>query len=246
MHLSPFGFPAQADGITDDSLNRTATLALTSEYWTKQMLRLEVEPGVFVRHIGDNPDNVSGDQLLGVYGVAALRLPDLQKRLMVQLRKSWGFAPNKVQMHSGRKKTPDFLLFRVLPIIARFEGSWIPRLFADVFTVLNIGSALFPYKAADNTWKLKPKGNTETDSAIHAVNLLYIAMKKKPTILAKLAVWMYAKGRVRAPAEGEDGVETALTYYHSAQFLGNPEVGEVQIKMWRETKKLAGVKEFKF
>jgi hypothetical protein len=238
MHLDSNGFPVQADGVGDDTLQRVATLALRSMHWRLKMLELEVAPGVFVRQVGDNPNNVSGDQLMSVFA-AAIKLKSLQPRLRWELIKRAGFSQNTRTMHSNKAKVPDFLLLRVLPFMCRYEGSWIPRWLGDLAAFVNVGTSLIPYKFADNSLLPHRKDDTETDSAIHAVNTLFAIMETKPTWIGKLTVRMYAKYRGPAPAQGQDNIEKALNYYHSPQFLGNPEVGEEQVILWRRAKEIA-------
>lgn len=241
MNLDKDGFIVQADGNSDDTLNRVGTMALNSDEWFDKMLELEVSSGVFVRALGNSADNVSGDQLVPVFA-AAIRSPALQRRLSAQLWRRLGFSQNTRTMHSNKAKVPDLLLPRVLPFLARYEGSWIPRHLADTCALLAAMVATIPYKTHDNSIVPIKKTGDDVDQDVNMVNTLFAIMNTHPTWVGKLAVRWYAKFRSPTLGKGFDNVSSGLDWYHRAASLGNPEVGHVQTGYWASARRIAGVK----
>lgn len=232
------GLPVQRDFDAGDQLNRVGTLATMMPNWYTQLTKLRLKPGVYVRFVGANPNNVSGDQLVPVFG-AALRHDSKEFRnLVFRMFLRLGFAQNTHDTDGTFKGIPDFLLPRVIPFIAR---AYLPACMVcpfDILLVLQTLLALFPYKTMDDKFWLYRKTPDDVDQDVNLVNTLYVCNMKKSTSLSRFAALLYEENRARSFG-GEPKVDGALWWYHRAEAKGNPEIGAVQIKQWRRTLAIA-------
>lgn len=150
----------------------------------------ELRPGIYVRYPGNTEHDVSGDQLISILAAWVAQInPDRSLPLAKAIIKRWGFAQNIHDMY-GRteKKTPDFILFRALPLLWR-SNIWV-NLSRDVLMGISIFFA-FHWSA----WAL----------------LSWLFISDLPLILmavtAGLPVWEDDRGfRAREPDDVDDNV----------------------------------------
>ena len=119
MYLDEHGLPTQRDGDKNDQLQRVSMVAI-GEHMTKTHSdlgwdclvalaredRLQPSPGVYVRHVGSNPNNVSADQLISVlaYWIASGNTKQalfMLGRMMLR----FGFAQNYKDGLDGTERT---------------------------------------------------------------------------------------------------------------------------------------------
>lgn len=244
MHLDKHGLPIQSDSDPLDQLNRVGLLALSDVSWAIRLHDLSVDDGVYVRHVGGNPNNVSGDQLVPVFAANMLTAsrstakPSLRTWLFdclcKQLAKRLGFAQNTHDTTPGKTKLmPDFLLHRVLPFIARVYGWHTIVCLADTVLFLNTLVTVIDLRLRNNP--------DHVDPFVNGCATLYACNVYRPTRLSKLSARMLEAGAIET-FEGKVGgskVNGALRWYHRAASNGNPEIAEVQVAQWVETLKIA-------
>lgn len=242
MNLDTNGLPVQADGDALDQLNRVGILALSDGHWKLQMQMLEVDPpGVMVRHIGANPNNVSGDQLVPAFACTMVKRDGYFRDMVGQLLKRFGFAQNTHDTDGSRKLVPDFLLHRVIMFIARV---YAPRLapLADVVLFINTLVTVIDLRLRNDP--------DHVDPFVNAVATLYSCNVYRPTYLSKLSARMLERWSIKTLGDNDSyapyamnpissNVIGGLRWYHRAASGGNPEIGEVQVEQWNATLKIA-------
>jgi hypothetical protein len=136
MNLDKDGLPVQLDGDANDQLNRLGMIIVASyverDFSQNHYLLncfhaittfLQPSPGIYLRHRYGNQRNVSADQLLPILCVWTMGCHKIQKkRMLVSMLKRFGFAQNIVDGLNGdneKRKIPDFMLFRAMPLFAR-------------------------------------------------------------------------------------------------------------------------------
>jgi hypothetical protein len=232
MKVDELGLPIQRDFDANDQLNRVGLLSLSSERWYQQLTKLQVTPGVYRRHGKADPNNVSGDQLVPVFA-AAMRWDKREfGQLTLRMLGRFGFAQNTHDTDGTRKRLPDFLLPRVLPLITR---AYLPSVLVcpfDILLVIQVLLALVPYKTMDDNFKLHRRSPDDVDQDVNLCATLYACNLKKSTLLSRVAVRIYEENRPESLG-GSPSVEGALRWYHRSEAGGNPEVGEVQVTQWK-------------
>lgn len=232
MIVDEMGLPTQRDGDRGDQLNRVGLLALLHDRWYIQLSKLRVSPGVYRRGINLSTNTVSGDQLVPVFGAALRRDSKEFNSMVMKTILRLGFAPNTHDTDGTRKFLPDFLLPRILPFMARAYLPGVLVCLTDLTLMVQVGFALLPFKTMDNQLKPVRKTGDDVDQDVNLVATLYACNMKRPTYFSKLAAREYEKKRP-VSLGGAPNVEGALRWYHRADSGGNPEVGEVQVTMWR-------------
>lgn len=234
MIVDETGLPTQRDGDRGDQLNRVGLLALLHDRWYIQLAKLRVSPGVYRRGTNLPTNTVSGDQLVPVFGAALRRDSKEFNSMVMKTILRLGFAPNTHDTDGTRKFLPDFLLPRILPFMARAYLPGFLVCLTDLLLMVQIGFVLLPFKTMDDQLKPVRKTGDDVDQDVNLVATLYACNMKRPTFFSKLAARLYEKKRP-VTLGGAPNVEGALRWYHRSEAGGNPEVGEVQIAMWRRT-----------
>lgn len=197
-----YGLPCQDDGDRNDQLQRVGFWLVGSELLNQDLNptyimslydRLQPRPGVYVRFVGGNPDNVSCDQLMGPLCYWVLFENRLQLRLMIKaMLKRFGFAQNVVDGLNGdntKRKIPDFMLIRVLPLILRYNAftaifTWV----ADILLVLGVLFACGP------VWKdyegFKSRNPNDVDD-LNLIMTLVVCRAVRPTLFSIMACKLY-------------------------------------------------------
>jgi hypothetical protein len=213
MNLDFNGLPVQSNGDALDQLNRCGLIVCASLINNKgddlaldcsKAIRhlLQISPGVYVRCIGSNANNVSADQLIPLYCYKALGGPIKIKHLFFA-QNTHDFDPNKPGW-----KFPDFMLFRALPLWCRSNSfSWL-RYLADVYLyVLVLGDYVY----------------LKTDKEPYYINCTMLTLLTcndvKPTLLSLSAwkLWRYLR----------PNTFLYLRLYHRAESGGNPEIADM-------------------
>ncbi len=244
MNLDQDGLPIQSDGDNRDQLQRVGMIVTAGELQglngaidTVFLMSfahlfaigrdcLQISPGLFVRFIGGNPNNVSADQLISAIAAHVVSPLDRPQLLAIfgRMVKRLGFAQNTIDglNDNAGQKLPDFLFFRAMPLFVR--ASWLTWILAWVFDwyliVLVIGDWIY-FK-------------TEPDPVDINNTLLTLAVcrLRKPTLISCLAAWAWPRLRPE--------IMPALRRYHRAETGGNPEIAD----RWAKSAKLAfGVSE---
>lgn len=222
-----------------------AQLSGTNSQWSARCFQaligdLQPSPGVYVRSVGNNANNVSADQLISALSAHIINLNSAHTWLMFKacLRR-FGFAQNTkdgLNGDSSKWKLPDFMLARAMPLFSRANRLLYPlALLSDVYLViLAIGAVLDrnPDHVDDNDTIL----TLAVCSARSATPLSWLARK----IYTKLRPWNYGCVRDLSVPSGFNGevaslsvshyykpVYGALRWYHRAEAGGNPEVAEL-------------------
>jgi len=232
MKVDHHGLPVQTDGDAGDQLNRVGLLALLHDRWYIQLAKLRVSPGVYRRGTNLPTNTVSGDQLVPVFGATLRRDSKEFNTMVMKTILRLGFAPNTHDTDGTRKFLPDFLLPRILPFMARAYLPSVLVCLTDLLLMVQVGFALLPFKTMDDRFTPVRKTPDDVDQDVNLVATLYTCNMKCPTFFSKLAVLLYENKRP-VSLGGSPNVEGALRWYHRADSGGNPEVGEVQVTMWR-------------
>lgn len=250
MHLDCNDLPMQSDGDRQDQLQRVGMILVARLFqshkhvWIQILVRrnwaqLVYSRGIYVRHVGGSPHNVSCDQLLPVFGFLTiskfvnsthrLYLNDIIKKMFLRL----GFAQN-FETIEGKPKVPDFMFIRVLPFLVRYHPILYPLAF--VFDLLLIPMALascLPVWADDSI--LPRKRSLDDVDHNNLIITLLICRRYLTTPLSMLAYWLMFKvmptnyGVTKLGAK--DPVRGSLMWYHRAESGGNPEVAEMIIDL---------------
>lgn len=259
MHLDEHGLPCTLSGgklDANDQLQRCGMIVAAEEILNEKPTRPEhyyfsclkainethqVKPGIYVRHIGGDPANVSADQLIGALA-AHVALGNTKQVLWLALRclLRLGFAQNYKDGLSGedRTKIPDFMLLRALPLFTR-ASRWLYPVAAisDLLLVLAALAAVGPVWRDDKGFTKRSPDDVDDNNTILT---FAVCRFKMPTPLSYLASRIY--GRLRPWNYGcrdsqvyfDDNVYHpvygALRWYHRAENGGNPEIAE----MYRE------------
>jgi hypothetical protein len=192
-------------------------------------LRIDLQPkrGVYVRFPGANTNNVSADQLISALSCwVIMRRPWHILAMLWRMMMRLGFAQNIRDGLGGseRKKLPDFMLIRALPLFCRTHWLLYPiAILSDFLLVLAAFAAVGPVWRDDKGFTRR--GPDDVDDNVTILTLA-ACRKTMPTPLSKLACFIYAKLRpwnygTKAPG-GE--VVGALSWYHRAESGGNPEI----------------------
>lgn len=238
MNLDNDGLPMtiNPDGNVDrnDQLQRLGMIAAAEEIQGRSfpamkrdaleaMIGLHAGQGVFTRYKGGSPLDVSADQLIAA--LAALVVndeADLAWQMTKAMMQRWGFAQNVVDGLNGdftTAKTPDFMLFRAMPLVCRIRPLMYPlALIFDFYLVLlAIGAVIYAKVSPDNV----DQNNTILTFAV--------CSKKFVTPWAWLARKIIGKflppnlGRRIVP-EKHPAI-SALFWYHRRP-AGSPEIAE--------------------
>ncbi|CAB4200523.1 hypothetical protein UFOVP1351_47 [uncultured Caudovirales phage] len=269
MNIDAFGLPVQADGDNKDQLQRVGMIDLATELHSASTdlmalanqcchaltsnKYLQPMPGVYVRHVGGDPANVSADQLIPVLAAHVARRDVRQvARMAWTCVKRLGFAQNYKDGLNGteRTKIPDFMLLRALPLFARAHACLYPMaLVVDALLVLATAASVGPIFRDDKLLPTRRSPDDVDDNCI--ITTLVTCRAVMPTPLSYMASRLYA--RLRPWNYGCTGVRDfasiypdvppghflepykhspaygALRWYHRAEAGGNPEIAE----LWR-------------
>jgi hypothetical protein len=227
MNLDKDGLPIQADGDAKDQLHRIGMILIGYMVTRKpiappqNMLKmfyaltgiLQPSPGVFIRHKGSTPDDVSCDQLIGALcGLISIGARASAKAMFLQMIRRFGFAQNIVDGLNGdstTKKIPDFMLFRAMPLFCRFSSWAYP--FAIIFDAYLLALVI-----GDYIYLHTDKDPADVNNTLMTVAVCSAIM---PTPFSALAKWLWPK---LCP-----GIYQRLERYHRAEALGNPEIAEL-------------------
>ena len=259
MHLDKYGLPVQADGDANDQLQRVSMIYVAhclgaQELWDVPVAHalaelLQPSPGVFVRHVGGNPNNVSADQLIAALcAFVVVDSKTMISRMFTAMCKRLGFAQNYKDGLDGsdsKTKLPDFMLFRALPLFARVSRWLYPlAIVLDIFLIGLSLSAIGPV-LRDGSLIPRRRGPDDVDHN-NTILTLAVCSKRMPTPLSFLARKLFTKfcpwnfgceGLVERETdtaivfkEDENAyhpVYGSLRYYHRAESGGNPEIAEL-------------------
>lgn len=228
MNLDKNGLPVQANGDANDQLQRVGMIDVAATFegavprtlYTNEIAgalymhsepSLQPEPGVYIRHVGGQTNNVSADQLIAAlcshltweeHADAVIMLARCLGRL--------GFAQNyRDGLGSNKLQVPDFMLLRAAPLFAR-AASWLRPLayLADLY--------LFALVIGD--WVYLKVGKDPVD-VNNTLLTLAVCHERMPTPLSRLACWLWP--RLRKDIYG------ALARYHRKEAGGNEEIAEL-------------------
>jgi hypothetical protein len=206
------------------------------------MDRLEVRPGVFVRHPDpskwySNPATVSRDQLVPVFAYCAAYedYPRLWRLFTTTAQRGF-FAPNTTRAGAGHKpnKMPDTMLGH-LGLFIRAGGYWTMPFYPLLFltdTVDLVGTLLhqIPVHWEQTNRRLRFTEARDVDDNNTIIQHL-MAAHFKPTPISWANRQIYAFGRRLNNGNlylGENNpVMGALAWYHRAEAGGNPEIAEL-------------------
>lgn len=235
MNLDSHGLPVQSNGDANDQLNRCGLIAVAGQIdkdlprehywlWFSCIATLvgshQVKPGVYVRYVGGNANNVSADQLLPVL-CAWICLRDWSQAglMFIRMVNRLGFAQNytdgieaasnvnsvsrKIETNvekepqsglSGERwKLPDFMALRALPLFARTHWSLYPvALVADLFLVFAALASCGPVWRDDRGFTKRSPDDVDDGVLICTLATCRAIM---PTPLSWLACKLY--GRLR-------------------------------------------------
>lgn len=208
----------------------------------KIMDKLEVKPGIFVRHPDpnkwySNPDTTSRDQLVPViaYCGAYQDYPRLWRLFKATLKRGL-FAQNTKRAGDGprRWKMPDTMLAH-LDLFIRAGGYWTAPLYPLLFvtdTIDLIGTLLqqIPIHWEQTAKRLRFKEPRDVDDNNVIISHL-MAATFKPTPISWLNRQIYSLTRrtnYGNTIKGETNpVMGALVWYHRFENRGNPEMAEL-------------------
>ena len=210
MNLDSNGLPVQANGDANDQLQRCGMIAVAgllksdaSDALTQNCIDavssnelLQPKPGVYVRHIGGDPANVSADQLIAALA-AHVALGNTKQVLWIFLRcvMRLGFAQNYKDGLSGQEKIkiPDFMALRALPLFCRIHPIFYPlTIIADLSLLLASCSAVGPVWRDDRGFTKRGPDDVDDNNTILT---LAVCRYKMPTPLSWLATRIYGKLR---------------------------------------------------
>lgn len=207
------------------------------------MDKLEVEPGVFVRHPDpakwySNPQTTSRDQMVPVlaYCAAYKDYPRLWRIFKATVRRGF-FAQNILKIKNGLPdgyKIPDTMLGH-LGLFIRAGGYWTapfyPVLFAtDTISLLGTMLQMIPLHWVERDRRLRWRESRDVDDNNSIIGHL-VAAHFKPTPISWLNRQLYSWTRKKNLGNTELGehnpVMGALAWYHRSEALGNPEIAEL-------------------
>lgn len=219
MHVDTWGLPVQANGDAQDQLQRTGMIAigqilnnrvpmLISDPYLYVGLVNHLQPisGKYTRFVHGPLNTATGDQLIPVaaYWTVCRNRPELHAMNHI-------FAQNRVDIFTGRKTLPDFILLRMLPFLMRAHWILYPlTIILDLGLLMAIIVRIYQGSLTD----------TDDNNTIITVAVCKAIM---PTPLSLLSAKLYKRFR-RAP-----GLVGALRDYHAARTGGNPEVAELWV-----------------
>lgn len=255
MHVDRFLLPCQADGDVNDQLQRVGMIltayelsgglgfeAAANEALFSAALdnALQPRPGIYTRYVGGDPANVSADQLIAALAAHVARRETKQIGWMaLRCFARFGFAQNYKDGLDGtdRRKVPDFLLLRALPLFLRASRLLYPvAAVADLLLVFAALAAVGPVLRDDSFIPVRRTPDMVDDNSI--ILTLAVCRARMVTPLSWLAAKLYAKlrpynhGCYEAIDQGyveHSPVYGALRWYHRAEAGGNPEIAE----LWR-------------
>lgn len=261
MNLDQYGLPVQSNGDPLDQLHRCGMIVTLEEVVrapdqqptnlslncaTAIVRQLQPKLGVFVRHTGGNPRNVSADQLISVLCAFVVdRYVFGSLAMLCRMILRLGFAQNVVDGLNGDNKTlkvPDFMLLRAAPLFARMhEAAFAVR---AVFFLVNsylvathslwwlLGFFLTTdiYLIALAIGAVMNKDPDHADDN-NTMLTLVVCNARIPSVSAKIAKEIYVTHRPWNLGCQEHGVKNwfhpvigAMRWYHRAENGGNPEI----------------------
>lgn len=220
MNLDKHGLPCQKDGDCGDQLQRVGMIGVGNTLNPSGFLNLPTAPelalktllqpesGVFSRFSGTTTLDVTGDQLVPVFAYFIITQNKQQLNLlMLETLKRFGFAQNTRKQNDPTVRTfPDFILFRILPLIIRKSKLLYPL--ALVLDLLLVLQSIDTVLASSET-------NTDDNNSIIT---MAVCRNHMVTPFSYLATKIYKNFR------HPPGPAGALTAYHSAATGGNPEI----------------------
>lgn len=261
MYVDSYALIVQQDGDGGDTLQREGMYAFgkwmryeqdsntifINEIPERQnpsaiMDKLEIEPGIYVRHPDprkwySNPDTTSRDQLVPViaYCAAYQDYPRLW-RLFSKTAQRGFFAQNIIRNGDGPKtiKVPDTMIAH-LGLFIRAGGWWTAPLYPLLLvtdTIDLVGTILntvpFHWETTNARMRfVKPKDVDDNNTIIAQL----VAAKFKPTPISWLNRQLYASTRGENLGNTEMGesnpVMGSLVWYHRLEGRGNPEMAEL-------------------
>lgn len=232
MFTDANGLPVNSDGDARDQLNRVG-LVMTAAHLNDKFPWADYErlysdccraitgplqprPGIYVRSVGADANNVSADQLLPVL-CAWVALGEWRQVawLFVRMVARLGFAQNVrdglnstfvsgnvESMQAGgpnerlpreKWKLPDFMLLRALPLFARISPVLYPlALVSDLLLVFAALVACGPVWRDDTG--LTKRGPEDVDDGV-LICTLAVCRAVRPTPFSELACFLYARLR---------------------------------------------------
>lgn len=209
----------------------------------KQVMdRLEVKPGIYVRHPDpkqwySNPNTTSRDQLVPVFAYCAAHedYPRLGRLFWASLKRGF-FAQNTIRAgaNQNERKVPDTLLGH-LSLFIRAGGYWTAPFYPWLLVTDSVSLAgtllqQIPIHYVTASGKLRFKELRDVDDNNSIIQML-VAAHFKPTPISWLNRQVYAY--TRRPNYGNtvlgerNPVMGALAWYHRAEAGGNPEMAEL-------------------
>ncbi len=211
MHVDSYGLPVQADGDANDQLQRCGMIMAAHclrndfyeiEQWEVNCLValdsgvFEHSPGVYVRHVGGDTNNVSADQLIAALAahVAAGNIGQISAMFKACIKR-FGFAQNVkdgLDAKNHRSKLPDFLFVRGLPLFTRAHWLLYPvSLLSDLLLVLQALAAVGPV-FPDGSFLPHKRGPDDVDHN-NTILTLAVCSHIRPTPLSWLARKLFGK-----------------------------------------------------
>lgn len=219
MWLDANGFPIQSNGDNQDQLQRVGMIA-TGQLINNKVPMIIPDPSLFLgllcqlqptggkytRFVNGPLNTATGDQLIPVaaYWTMSRNRAELHRMNHV-------LAQNRVDIFTGGKTLPDFILWRMLPFLMRAHWILYPlTIILDLGLLTAIIVRIYQGSLTD----------TDDNNTIITVAVCKAIM---PTPLSLLSAKLYKRFR-RAP-----GLVGALRDYHAARTGGNPEVAELWV-----------------
>ncbi len=256
MFLDEYGLPTQRDGDKNDQLQRVGmivtALCLKEEIGFRELLErmifrgalaveLQPKPGIYTRYVGGDPENVSADQLIAALCAHVADYDWKQVRLMFKACvKRFGFAQNVKDGLNGseKKKIPDYLALRALPLFVRAHWLCYPlAVVVDLLLVFAALAACGPVWRDDKGFSKRSPDDVDDNCTIAT---LAVCRKRMPTPFSILACKLYGKLRpwnLGCRMNIKKGawwgtyefhpVQGSLAWYHRAEAGGNPEIAEL-------------------
>lgn len=268
MYVDAYALIVQQDGDGGDTLQREGMYAFGKwlrynqsdntvviaeppgrENPSKIFDKLEVRPGIYVRHPDpkkwySNPDTTSRDQLVPLIAYCgAYRDHARLWRLFKAFAKRGMFSQNIKHNGEGHLgiKVPDTMIAH-LGLFIRAGGWWTAPLYPFLFLADSIELAgtilnLVPVHWEERNQRLRWKDLRDVDDN-NAIIAHLLAAKFKPTPISWLDRQLYAYTRrvnYGNTILGESNpVMGALAWYHRPSNLGNPEMAELYRPLIRE------------
>jgi hypothetical protein len=261
MYIDPYALIVQQDGDGGDTLqregmyafgkwmrydqaNNTVVITEPDDHGTPEqnMEKLEIAPGVYVRHPDptrwySNPDTTSRDQLIPViaYCAAYQDYPRLWRLFKATAMRGF-FAQNLLRIGDDPQapKVPDTWLGH-LGLFIRAGGWWTAPLYPLLFVTDSIDLAgtilaVIPIHYEERTGILRLSEPRDVDDNNTIIGHL-MALRFKPTPISWLNRQVYALTRPVNYGNlilGETNpVMGALAWYHRSSAGGNPEIAEL-------------------